>query len=254
MMKSLFIWLRIEILRFVREPISLFFSLIFPIILIYIFGDSFGSGISEDGISYYNSLVAIDVSFLIVNFTLMGVGNDVANQKENGIEESMAMLPVSGIFRTVIQSIAYLLLLFLSLVMLTAFVFNVYPDVRFQGNAFLFVLFMIFGYFLFVNLAKFLAAFPFSARTLQLINSTVFFILLFCSGIVIQKESMPEGLRPMVDWSPLYILYKTLESVWNNRLTDGQYLRASAYLLVLGAMCYLAATLLGARSRRRQRG
>lgn len=62
-MKSFIIWLKIEVFRFLREPISLFFTLIFPIILVFIFGDSFGSSVSEDGISYYNSLVAIDVSF-----------------------------------------------------------------------------------------------------------------------------------------------------------------------------------------------
>ena len=83
-MKSFIIWLKIEVFRFLREPISLFFTLIFPIILVFIFGDSFGSSVSEDGISYYNSLVAIDVSFLIANFTLMGVGNDLANQKKMG--------------------------------------------------------------------------------------------------------------------------------------------------------------------------
>ena len=158
-MKSFIIWLKIEVFRFLREPISLFFTLIFPIILVFIFGDSFGSSVSEDGISYYNSLVAIDVSFLIANFTLMGVGNDLANQKENGIDAGMKLLPVSSLYRTVIQFISYLLLLFLSLILLTIYVFIRYEDVHFRGSIPLFLFFMIVGYFFFVNLTKFIVSY-----------------------------------------------------------------------------------------------
>ena len=237
-MKSFIIWLKIEVFRFLREPISLFFTLIFPIILVFIFGDSFGSSVSEDGISYYNSLVAIDVSFLIANFTLMGVGNDLANQKENGIDAGMKLLPVSSLYRTVIQFISYLLLLFLSLILLTIYVFIRYEDVHLRGSIPLFLFFMIVGYFFFVNLTKFIVSFRLSARTLQLITSTVFFILLFCSGIVIPKESLPMAVQPWVDWSPLFVLYKTLEGVWNNTIEITQYLNSSIYMILLSVAFY----------------
>lgn len=238
LVKTFSIWLKIEIFRFLREPVTLFFTLIFPIILIFIFGDSFGSEVSAEGISYYNSLVAIDISFLIANFTLMGVGNDLANQKENGIAANMELLPMSSFFRTVVQSIAYMLLLFVSLVLLCIYVLWRYDNVHFQGSVLLFLLFMVIGYFFFVNLTKLIISFHLSARALQLISSTVFFIMLFCSGIVIPKESLPTMLQSWVNRSPMYVLYKTLENVWNNQLAPYQYLKCCIYMLALAAVCY----------------
>lgn len=237
-MKTFSIWLKIETFRFLREPVTLFFTLIFPVILIFIFGDSFGSEVSPEGFSYSNSLVAIDLAFLVANFTLMGVGNDLANQKENGIEASMELLPMSAFFRTVVQSIVYLILLFTSLVILCVYVFWRFDNVHFRGSALLFGLFMVIGYFFFVNLTKLITSFHLTARALQLIGSTIFFVMLFSSGIVIQKDSMPAILQPWVDWSPMYVLYKVLESVWNNTIEPQEYLQASGYMILLTAVCY----------------
>lgn len=232
-------WAKIEIMRFIREPVSLFFTLIFPILLIYIFGDSFGAETSSDGVNYYNSLVSIDVSFLISNFTLMGIGNDLANQKENGITDSMRLLPIHTWLHTVIQSVSYLLLLFISTGLLTVYVYIRYEDIVFQGNIVAYAFFMVISYFFFVNLTKFMISFSFSARTLQLINSTVFFCFLFCSGIVIPKESLPEILQKIVDYSPLYVTYKVLESIWNNSFSEWTYFRGSMYLLILALAFYV---------------
>ena len=243
-MKTFSIWLKIELFRFLREPITLFFTLIFPLLLIFIFGDSFGSEVSSEGFTYNNSLVAIDLTFLIANFTLMGVGNDLANQKETGVEARMELLPISSFFRTVVQSIAYLILLFTSLVLLCIYVFWRYKDVQFRGNILLFLIFMVIGYFFFVNLTKLIISFHLSARALQLISSTVFFVMLFCSGIVIQKESMPTVLQSWVEWSPMYVLYKTLENVWNNTLVQYQYFKCCIYMLLLTAICYAIMTVM----------
>ena len=150
----------------------------------------------------------------------------------------MKLLPVSSLYRTVIQFISYLLLLFLSLILLTIYVFIRYEDVHFRGSIPLFLFFMIVGYFFFVNLTKFIVSFRLSARTLQLITSTVFFILLFCSGIVIPKESLPMAVQPWVDWSPLFVLYKTLEGVWNNTIEITQYLNSSIYMILLSVAFY----------------
>lgn len=122
--RKFIIFLKVELLRFLREPISLFFTLIFPILLIYIFGDSFGSASNNDtGATYYNSLVSIDIAFLVSNLTLMGVGNDLAIQKENGISETNKLLPISSGFRLVIESISYLLILFTSIVLICAYTY-----------------------------------------------------------------------------------------------------------------------------------
>jgi len=216
--------IRIEILRFWREPIALFFTLIFPIVLIFIFGGSFGS--HEDGgtgISYYNSLVAIDAAFLVGNFTLMGVTNDLANQKEAGIAEALSLLPIKLWQRFLIESSAYLLIVFASVALVTAYVFIVYRDVEFRGNVVLFVMTLAVAYFAFVSIAKLIASLRFSARTLQLIGSTVFFILLFTSGVVIPKDSLPDSVSWFTNISPMYLTYKGLESIWNDTVEWGAY-------------------------------
>lgn len=229
-----FTYVKLEALRFLREPISLFFTLIFPLLLIYIFGDSFGAKTSgATGKTFYNSLVSIDIAFLIANFTLMGIGNDLANQKELGITESMSLLPIKKWEKTLIESTAYLIILFISTVLITGYVYLAFKGIAFQGNIVLYLLLMILSYFVFVSITKFIVSFDLSARTIQLISSTVFFIMLFASGIVIPKESLPKLLRGFINYSPLYNIYYLLDSVWNNVIKANDLLMRSGYFVLL---------------------
>lgn len=236
-LKIFFTYLKIELLRFLREPISLFFTLIFPILLIYIFGDSFGSASNSDtGATYYNSLVSIDIAFLISNLTLMGVGNDLSMQKENGISEMNELLPISSCFRLVVESISYLSILFTSVVLITLYTYFTYPDISFKGSILLYIVFIIISYYLFVSFVKFIISLNYSARTFQLILSGVFFILLFISGIVIPKEDLPQALKNCVDFSPVYIIFSTLDGIWNDELDIKKY--------VIHTLIFIIATIL----------
>ena len=226
-------YIRLEALRFLREPVSLFFSLIFPIVLIYVFGGSFGDATNESGVTYYNSLVSIDVAFLISNFTLMGIGNDLANQKDVGLTDNMSLWPIKRWERTFVQSAAYLMILLVSTGIITAYVYTAYEGIVFQGNAVLFLGFMVLAYFLFVSITKVIVSFDFSARTLQLIASSIFFMLLFTSGIVIPKQALPTFLQGFVDFSPLYRTYTSLDGIWNGQLGATEILTKMAYFVAL---------------------
>lgn len=218
-MKVFLTYLKIELLRFIREPISLFFTLIFPIILIYVFGDSFGSASNgETGVTYYNSLVSIDLAFLISNLTLMGVGNDLALQKESGISEANELLPINNTMKLIVESISYLLLLFISTLLVSMYTYFNYSGIEFKGSVSLYAFFMIVSYYVFVTFVKFVVSFNYSARTLQLILSGIFFILLFVSGIVIPKENLPQALQGLIYFSPTYIVYSTLDGIWNETI------------------------------------
>ena len=226
-------FLKVELLRFLREPISLFFTLIFPILLIYIFGDIFGSASNNDtGATYYNSLVSIDIAFLVSNLTLMGVGNDLAVQKENGISEANELLPISSGFRLVVESISYLLILFTSIILICVYTYLTYPGISFKGSVILYALFIIISYYLFVSFVKFVVSLNYSARTLQLILSSIFFILLFVSGIVIPKDNLPEALRDFINFSPTYIIFSSLDSIWNNHLDFLKYITNSIIFIL----------------------
>lgn len=226
-------FLKVELLRFLREPISLFFTLIFPILLIYIFGDSFGSAANNDtGATYYNSLVSIDIAFLVSNLTLMGVGNDLAVQKENGISEANELLPISSGFRLIVESISYLLILFTSIILMCVYTYLTYPGISFKGSIVLYALFIILSYYLFVSFVKFVVTLNYSARTLQLILSSIFFILLFISGIVIPKDNLPQALRHFINFSPTYIIFSTLDSIWNNELDFLNYIMNSIIFIL----------------------
>ncbi|AZZ49424.1 ABC transporter permease [Rathayibacter rathayi] len=235
---------RIEILRFWREPIALFFTLIFPIVLIVIFGGSFGSHQDPStGTSYYNSLVAIDATFLIGNFTLMGVTNDLANQKEAGITDASSLFPLKAWQRFVIESSAYLLIVFAAVSLVTVYVFVTYRDVEFRGNIGHFALVLAVAYFAFVSIAKLIASLAFSARTLQLIGSTVFFVLLFTSGVVIPRESLPDAVSWFTTISPMYLTYTSLEGIWNNTIDWGVHLLQMAELVAIVVVFTLLARL-----------
>lgn len=79
---------------------------------------------------------------------------------------------------------------------------------------------------------KFVVSLNYSARTLQLILSSIFFILLFVWEIVIPKDNLPEALRDFINFSPIYIIFSTVDSIWNNHLDFLKYITNSIIFIL----------------------
>jgi ABC-2 type transport system permease protein len=84
----------------------------------------------------------------------------------------------------------------------------------------------------------------FSARTMQLIMSSLFFILLFISGIVVPKEQLPSMLQGVINYSPIYVTFQVLDSIWNNSHSMSWIVRSLSITVIFGIIFYIIARIL----------
>ena len=137
-MKSLWKMTWMEAKLFLREPVSAFFTLVFPLVMLFIFGFIYGSVPPPPGT---DTRSAIDVlipalTAMVIGITgLMAVTMTMASYRENGILRRLSTTPVSPLVVMAAQVIVVFIMTTLGMLLLVVagkLVFHV----RFVGNAF----------------------------------------------------------------------------------------------------------------------
>ncbi|MFW6029581.1 MAG: ABC transporter permease [Halanaerobiales bacterium] len=213
-MRSLIAIAVAEIKMYIREPFAFFFSIIFPIFLLLLFGASFGS---EDlgGYRGIDLTVAMNLSFLIANLGIMGIPISTVEQKHTGVFKRFQVLPVPklSLFMGTISTSIVVFILSTALILTTAVIlFNV----TFFGNLLEVIIMIVLGLTTFLSLGYLIALLPVPPRTIQIIASAVFFIMLFFSGVILPLQEMPVFLQSIVQYSPLTIVTTLLGHAWVN--------------------------------------
>src|SRR4030042_4767053 len=135
-MKSLLKMTWMEIKLFLREPLGAFFTLIFPLMMLFLFGSIYGNIPSK----YFNGRGTVDVSvpaytaMIIATTSLMGLTITMAAYRENGVLRRLRTTPISPLVILVAQVIVLFLMTMLGMVLLiiaSKLVFHL----RFDGNA-----------------------------------------------------------------------------------------------------------------------
>ncbi len=96
-MKSFFKFTWMEIKLFLREPIGAFFTLIFPLMMLFLFGSIYGNEPSE----YFNGYGSVDISvpaytaMIVATTGLMGLTITVASYRENGVLRRLRTTPIN---------------------------------------------------------------------------------------------------------------------------------------------------------------
>ena len=214
-MRALTKYTWIEIKLFLREPIGAFFTLVFPLMMLFLFGAIYGNEPSP----YFNGYGTVDISVpaytaMIIGTTgIMGLSITMSAYREKGILRRLRATPLQPQIILIAQVVVNFMMTaagMLLLILAGKLVF----DLRFDGNPISVVLAFLLGSLSFFSLGFVLASVMPNARTAQVVGMVIFYPMLFLSGAGIPLEMLPDGVRKFSKFLPLTHVVTLLRGLW----------------------------------------
>jgi ABC-2 type transport system permease protein len=214
-MKSLWKMAWMETKLFLREPVGAFFTLVFPLMMLFLFGSIFGNAPIQE----LNGQGTVDISvpaytaMIIATTGLVGLTITMAAYRENGVLRRLRTTPISPLVVLVAQVIVLFMMTALGMILLIVAGKLVY-HLRFEGN----VLSVIAGFFLsslsFFAIGFVLAGLMPTARTAQVVGMILLYPMLFLSGAGYPRELLPETIIKVSTFLPLTYVVTLLRGLW----------------------------------------
>ena len=238
-MKSLLKMTWMETKLFLREPMGTFFTLAFPLMMLFLFGSIYGNEPS----SYFNGYGTIDISvpaytaMIIATTGLLSLTITMAAYRENGVLRRLRTTPISPLTVLVAQVIVLFLMTSLGMVLLIVAGKLVY-HMRFEGNVFSVLAGFVLCTLSFFGLGFILAGLMPSARTAQVVGMVLLYPMLFLSGAGFPRELLPEAIKKVSTFLPLTYVVNLLRGLWVGEAWSSHLLDAGVLvgMLVLGVI------------------
>jgi ABC-2 type transport system permease protein len=238
-MKSLLKMTWMEAKLFLREPVGAFFTLAFPLMMLFLFGSIYGN----EPTPMFGGRGTIDISvpsytaMIVATTGLMGLTITMAAYRENGVLRRLRTTPISPLVILFAQVIVLFLMTTLGMALLIIAGKLVY-HMRFEGNA----LSVLAGFTLsslsFFAIGFVLAGLMPNARTAQVVGMVILYPMLFLSGAGFPRELLPEAIKKVSTFLPLTYVVDLLRGLWIGE-SWGQHITAVivlAAVLVVGAL------------------
>lgn len=224
---------------FFREPIGAFFTLGFPLMLLFVFGAIFGNEPSQ----FFNGYGSVDVSvpaytaMIIATTGLTGLSITLSAYREVGVLRRLQTTPVQPLWILFAQVIVLFVMTVLGMIILVMAGRLIY-HLRFDGN----VLSVLAGFtlcsFSFFAIGFVLAGLMPTARTAQIVSMALLYPMLFLGGAGYPLELLPESIHRINRFLPLTYVVKLLRGLWvgdswSQHLTEALVL---AGILVVGVL------------------
>jgi ABC-2 type transport system permease protein len=214
-MKSLWKMTWVETKLFLREPVGAFFTLVFPLMMLFLFGSIYGNEPSQ----YFNGYGTIDISvpaytaMIIATTGLMGLIITITTYREKGVLRRLRTTPLSPLVVLAAQVIVLFLMTLFGMILLVIAGKVVY-NMRFEGN----ILSVLAGFVLsslsFFAFGFILAGLMPTARTAQVVGMMLLYPMLFLSGAGFPRELLPETIKNISTFLPLTYVVNLLRGLW----------------------------------------
>ena len=217
-MKSLLKMTWMEAKLFLREPVGAFFTLVFPLMMLFIFGTIYGNQPAPES----GGQGAIDVlipalTAMIIGITgLMSTTITMATYRENGVLRRLRTTPVSPLVVMIAQVVVVFTMTCLGMLLLVIAGKLVY-HVQSEGNAFSMLGGFILSSLSFFGIGFILAGTMPTARTAQIIAMVLMYPMLILSGAAWPRELMPATMQKVSAFVPLTYVVNLLRGLWTGQ-------------------------------------
>jgi len=214
-MKSFWKLTWMEMKLFLREPQAAFFTLVFPLILLFVFGSIYGNNPSPlfGGFGNVDVSVPSYTGLIIATSGLISIPVIMSTYRETGILRRFKVTPLRplSLLTADLVVIFFMTALGMALLILAA---DIFYGLRFSGNPFNFGLGFILSCLSFFSLGFILAGFLPTARTSQIVGMAIFFPMIFLSGATLPMEMMPDNIQSISRFIPLTYVVNLLKGFW----------------------------------------
>ena len=236
-MKTLAKMTAIEMKLFLREPIVAFFTLVFPLMMLFIFGSIYGNEPAE----MFGGFGMVDIStpgygaMIIATTGLMSLPIALASYRELGILKRLKTTPVSPLNILLAHVVVMFVMVALGMLLLIVAA-KVFYGLRFAGSVPVVTLAFVLGCLSFLALGFLLAGSMPNARAAQIVGMVLLYPMIFLSGATIPREVLPQSLQNVVKYLPLSPVVTLLEGTWKG-LPWSNFIPETIFLVALIVVC-----------------
>ena len=236
-MKSLYRMTLSEIKLFLREPSSVFFTLAFPLILLFVFGAIFGNEPADlfGGLGTVDVSVPAYIGMTIATLGLIGLPIGLATYREQGILRRLRATPVRPVtIFGALLAVNVIAALLGALLLLAAgrLVFDVHlPEMPLSLLPAILLCTLSFSSVSFI-----LSGLVSTPRVAQAVGMALLMPMLFLSGAAMPRETMPEAIQRIGDFLPLTYVVELLKGLWFGQGWDWSAVVVLVGMLVAGAL------------------
>lgn len=215
---------RSEIVLFLREPVAVFFSVAFPLILLLFVGSVVGREEVDPGVRGIDAFFPTMIGVTAANVGVMGFAIHVAENRSRGVLRRLRLAPIRDGDYFVAQMLTAGAMLLLAVALLGVATFSFYGApgsgwsplnlVPLLGASFV-VMYVMF------SLGLIVGGLPMPVRSIQVLGASVFFLMFFSSGAAIPREGFPPWLETVSEINPLTHLNDFLLDAYLGRSPDG---------------------------------
>ncbi|TMC01479.1 MAG: ABC transporter permease [Chloroflexi bacterium] len=228
-----------ELKLFLREPLAVFFSVLFPALLVAILGNvpSFRTPARDiGGLRVIDLYVPIAITFVLVMLALNVAPTFLATYRERGVLRRLATTPVRPLTLLAAQMAMGLGTAVFSVLLVLA-VGRLAFGVALPRQPVGFALALVLAAAAVFAIGLLLAAVAPSARTAQSLGSVLIFPVMFFAGLWVPRAVMPELLHRVSDFTPLGAGVQALQDATGGAWPQPLHLAVmAAYVAVFGLL------------------
>ncbi len=221
---------------FLREPLALFWGVVFPLILIVVLGLASVHSKPDPklgGLRVIDVYVPIVMTMVLTVIALSVLPSTLATYREKGVLRRMSTTPIRPSL-LLGSDVAISVAVILVALVLVAGVGRIAFNVNLPSQAAGFALTLVLGATAMLSLGAVIAAVARTARMATALGTIVFFPMMFFAGLWIPRATMPAGLRDVSDYTPLGAMVAAIQQTMRDQWPSAGHLVVLAvYAVVL---------------------
>lgn len=224
----------VEFKLFLREPEAFFFTVVFPVLMLLIFGSIYGNEPTDffGGRGTVDMSVPAYMALVIATTGLMSIPVSVATDREKGVLRRLRAAPVRPQAILTAWVVVYFVVALAGALLLVVVGNGVY-NLRFEGNPLNVFLAFTLSTLSFCAFGFMVASLAPTARTATVVGMVLFFPMIFLSGATIPWETFPETVRQAGRLLPLTYVVQLLQGLWFGETWSGHLAKMGVLVTTL---------------------
>jgi ABC-2 type transport system permease protein len=218
-----------------REPVALFFTLAFPVMVMTLFGFIFGNEADALFAGYGRVDLSLPgyIGMIVGTIGLLSIPTTLANYRDLGILRRLRATPLGSTPVLWSQVAAQLLMTAAGIILLFIAGLAIF-DLRIPSGNLAIVPAALLSALSFFAVGFVLAGVMPSARTAQAVGMAIFYPMLFLSGAAMPRHIMPDLVQQIARFLPLTHVVILIEDLWLKGTWNLPSLAVIMVLLILG--------------------
>jgi len=192
---------QLETVLFFREPVAVFFSFVFSLLLLAFVGSIYGSE-SFDDVRFIDTYFPIMVGATAANIAVLGLAIHLGEDRGRGVLRRYRLSPMGDLEFFAAQMVTAAVVLGLSMSGLALFTVAFY-GVSDAVDWPLFTAGSLLTMYVMFSIGVFIGGLRLPVRSIQVLGTTAYFFMFFSSGAAIPRSEFPEWLTVVSDLNPL---------------------------------------------------